>query len=212
MAIRSTKIAHFIGWLAFGLAGVVAPASAHHALGGRLPSNFWEGLLSGIAHPIIGLDHLAFVIAIGLLSVGQKRGYLLPLCFLLMALLGTGLHLQRFDLPAAEIVISLSVIALGAILAWGKQLSFPVVAGLAAIAGLFHGYAYGESIVGTGMMPLVAYLIGFTLIQAVISLLAFWVGSKLSQSSPQVVPVPIRYFGYATCAIGFLFLTASVKL
>jgi len=28
---------------------------------------------------------------------------------------------------------------------------------LGAIAGLFHGYAYGESIIGAGMTPLFAY-------------------------------------------------------
>jgi hypothetical protein len=31
-----------------------APASAHHVMGGRTPSTFLEGLLSGLAHPVIG--------------------------------------------------------------------------------------------------------------------------------------------------------------
>ncbi|NJN32344.1 MAG: hypothetical protein HC824_19395, partial [Synechococcales cyanobacterium RM1_1_8] len=32
------------------------PALAHHPLGGRLPTNAFEGLMSGLAHPILGLD------------------------------------------------------------------------------------------------------------------------------------------------------------
>jgi len=32
------------------------------------------------------------------------------------------------------------------------------------IAGIFHGYAYGESIIGARVAALVAYLIGFTVI------------------------------------------------
>ena len=38
---------------------VAVPAYAHHPMGGVTPSSFGEGLLSGIGHPIIGLDHLA---------------------------------------------------------------------------------------------------------------------------------------------------------
>ena len=44
------------------------PAGAHHAIGGRIPSNGWEGLLSGLAHPVLGLDHFAFVVAVGLIA------------------------------------------------------------------------------------------------------------------------------------------------
>ena len=44
----------------------IEPAHAHHPMGGATPANFSQGFLSGLAHPIIGLDHLVFVIAIGL--------------------------------------------------------------------------------------------------------------------------------------------------
>ena len=42
------------------------PALAHHPMGGEVPQTFWHGLLSGFGHPVIGIDHLAFVVAIGL--------------------------------------------------------------------------------------------------------------------------------------------------
>ena len=36
---------------------LLAPvANAHHMMGGRVPETFTEGLLSGLAHPVIGLD------------------------------------------------------------------------------------------------------------------------------------------------------------
>src|SRR5262245_6809064 len=44
-----------------------APAFAHHMMGGRTPATFGEGILSGLGHPIIGLDHLAAVVAVGCL-------------------------------------------------------------------------------------------------------------------------------------------------
>ncbi len=39
---------------------------AHHVMGGRMPATFAEGLLSGLGHPVIGIDHLAFIVAVGL--------------------------------------------------------------------------------------------------------------------------------------------------
>src|SRR5215510_12231222 len=32
-------------------------AFAHHVMGGKTPSTFVEGLLSGVGHPVIGPDH-----------------------------------------------------------------------------------------------------------------------------------------------------------
>ncbi len=211
MSLRSTGIAQILGLIGFGFLGVVQPAAAHHAMGGRTPASFLEGFLSGVAHPVIGLDHLVFVVAIGLLSVRQVRGALLPLFFVVTAMVGTGLHIMKVDLPVPEIVIALSVIALGLLLAIGRQWNFWGIAGLAAIAGLFHGFAYGESIVGAEMTPLVAYLLGFTVIQAAIALLAFWLGKKAVQSFAQVIPAFIRYFGYAVCVIGSIFLSTSLQ-
>ena len=46
----------------------IEPALAHHPMGGRMPATFTDGLLSGLGHPIIGLDHLAAVLAIGCLA------------------------------------------------------------------------------------------------------------------------------------------------
>ena len=143
------------------------PALAHHATGGKIPSNFFEGFLSGLAHPIIGLDHLAFVVAIGLLAVGQVRGALLPAGFVIAAMAGTGIHLLKFDLPASELAIAVSVIAFGIMLV-GQKPNWFVLVSSSAIAGLFHGYAYAESIIGAEMSPLVAYLLGFTTIQILV--------------------------------------------
>ena len=43
----------------------VAAAHAHHVMGGQTPATFVQGLLSGFGHPIIGIDHLAFIVAMG---------------------------------------------------------------------------------------------------------------------------------------------------
>ena len=184
------------------------PALAHHATGGKIPANFFEGFLAGLAHPLIGLDHFAFVVAIGLLAAGQVRGALLPAGFVIAAMVGTGIHLLKVDLPIAEVAIALSVIAFGAMLIWQNRPNWYVLASLAAIAGLFHGYAYGEAIVGAQMTPLVAYLLGFTLIQYGVALVAFVVGNALLKTNNQI-PL-LRLAGLAICSIGVVFLTSSM--
>lgn len=184
-------------------------AIAHHPMGGKTPSNFFEGFFSGLAHPLIGLDHFAFVVAIGLLAVGQVRGAFIPAGFVSAALAGTGIHLLNLDLPAAEIAIAGSVIIFGALLVTPNKPNWLVLTALGAIAGLFHGYAYGEAIVGAGMTPLVAYLLGFTFIQYGVALVVLLIGNAVSRNATQPLSWQ-RFAGLVICSIGVVFLSNSI--
>ncbi len=146
-------------------------ALAHHAMGGKMPQTWIEGFLSGLSHPMIGIDHFAFVVAVGLGAAGVAAwGWTLPLGFVLGTVGGTGLHLAEMNLPGLEPTIALSVVVFGGLLALGRRWPLAAWTGLGAIAGVFHGYAYGESIVGAEPTPLGAYLLGFALVQGVIAL------------------------------------------
>jgi urease accessory protein len=183
------------------------PALAHHALGGKTPTHAFAGFLSGLAHPIIGIDHLAFVIAAGLLAAAIGRGVGMPIVFVAMSLVGTGLHLMNVNLPAPEWFIALSVLGFGVMLALRHQPQGGVVVGIAAIAGLFHGYAYGESIIGAEMGPLAAYLAGFAVIQLAIAFAAYWIGGRLLSNADRSTALPLRFAGFAICSMGMTFLT-----
>jgi urease accessory protein len=143
----------------------VPPAFAHHAMGGELPRTAWHGLLSGLGHPIIGVDHLAFVLGVGLMAHLAGRVVLLPFLFVAGTVLGCILHIQSYSLPASEIAIVLTISIAAAAVASRAKLSAGLLAPLLAVAGVFHGYAYGESIVGAEPAPLAAYLAGFGLVQ-----------------------------------------------
>jgi urease accessory protein len=202
--------------IAFGLVSTVllsinllfnAPALAHHATGGKLPANFGEGLISGLAHPVIGIDHLAFVIAIGLLAAFSSRlGVVIPAAFVTATAMGAGIHLQGINLPVPELIISTSVLAMGILLARENQTNLWLLTGLAAIAGIFHGYAYAESIFGAEMTTLSAYLIGFSLIQLIISAIAFYIGRVFLNRSAVKSPLSLRFAGFTICGVGFSFL------
>ena len=53
---------------------LITPAAwAHHPFGGQTPETFIQAFLSGVGHPVIGLDHLTFVIASGLVALTVSR-------------------------------------------------------------------------------------------------------------------------------------------
>lgn len=188
-----------------GMALNADPALAHHMTGGRLPATWGEGLLSGLGHPIIGLDHLAAIVAVGLLAAALRRGVLLPLAFVAASTFGAALHVMAVDLPFPEAAVAATVIILGVLLLRGQALPAVTLAGLFAVAGLFHGYAFGESIVGAEASPLAAYFIGFTAIQYAIALGALLIARRLATPARhRLVP------GGAIAAIGVIFLVLAV--
>ena len=206
---KQVRIIILLGVLLF----FATPALAHHPLDGRLPANFFEGMMSGFGHPIIGLDHLAFVIASGLLAVGITRGILIPIALTIATGIGAGIHLQAVDLPIPEIIIAASVVIFGVLLVLRPNQDLVInntlfISGLAALAGIFHGHAYGEGIFGAEPTPLVAYLIGFTFIQLAISLGIYFVTSKVIKS------IPFKYItwfaGFAIASTGLVFLSSAI--
>lgn len=213
-ALKSIRAGFSRKLLGRGIGGAIAtllllplPSLAHHPLGGRVPANFVEGFLSGLAHPIIGLDHLAFVVAVGLLAAVSTWGIAIPAAFVLAAMVGTGLHLAEITLPAAEFVIAGSVLGSGVLLALRNRPQSGAIAGLAVLSGLFHGFAYGEAIFGSEPMPLVAYLAGFTAMQLGVAIAAFLIGQRLSQRSTALV---VQRAGLVICGIGATFLATAL--
>ena len=199
--------------IAFGSSFLVAasPASAHHPMGGKIPSNFFEGFLSGLAHPVIGVDHLAFIVTIGLFAATKSQGIFIPLAFVLSAMLGAGIHLLGASLPVVELIVSTSILLFGILLAIKNSPNLLVMISLSSVAGLFHGYAYGEAIFGAQTTALVAYLAGFTAIQLVISSTAFFIGQKVLKGDFGQVSPNLRSAGLIICGIGAAFLASNIS-
>lgn len=159
--------------LAAALAWFVEPAFAHHPMDGALPETFVEGFLSGLGHPVIGIDHAAFILATGFLLARVKGGLWGLGALILGTLAGAALFLGGIALPAGEIGVALSVILIGALVLARRRIDLPRFAAGLALAGLLHGQAYAESILGAEATPLGAYLFGFSLIQWLVGTAAF---------------------------------------
>lgn len=188
---------------------LASPALAHHPLGGEAPQTVVHGLISGLAHPVIGLDHLAFIVLIGLAAAFSGRTMAGPLAFIAATLAGTGLHLAGVMLPLAELVITASVVALGALVVLGRQVAGPVALAGFALAGIFHGWAYGEAVIGSTPMPIFAYLLGFGAVQfAIAAGVALFAGKLVAQGAGQM---QARMAAAICTGIGFAFLFEIVE-
>jgi urease accessory protein len=168
------------------VAAMLAPASAlaHHMMGGKLPVTFTQGLLSGLGHPIIGLDHFAAVIGVGILAALIGRGVRPVLAFSGAMIFGVVLHLASANIPAAELLVGLSTVLIGGLVVLRRSLGMLPAAVLFAAAGVVHGYALGESIVGAEPSPLGAYLAGLLVIQTLIAVAAYAVTTRLQHRAP----------------------------
>jgi urease accessory protein len=182
----------------------VAPASAHHVMGGKMPSTFGEGLLSGLGHPVIGPDHLAFLIAVGIAVGVGGLSLALPVVFVAASAIGVALHVNAIEMPGAELIVAASVVVAGLLLARGRALPLAAWAALFGVAGLAHGYAYGESIFGAEPTPLWAYLLGLVAIQSALSV---GVALVIRRSGAQVSALAPRLAGAVILGVG---LTALI--
>lgn len=188
---------------------IAGPAFAHHAMGGKPMTTFADGLLSGIGHPILGFDHLFFVLLVGIAAVYTGRRFAAPGAYIAAMLVGCLLMSLGIGLPAKEIVIGLSLLTLGGIVLSGRALSFAPALALFAFFGLFHGSAFGDSIAeqeaAMGTEVLVGYLIGLGITQYAIAIGAGWMAQKLWQATTATA-VQARMAGAAVAGTG-LFLT-----
>ena len=187
----------------------VAPAAAHHVMDNQLPATFTQGLLSGLGHPVIGLDHLAAIIAVGCIAAAQTRAAMLAMNFVFAMIAGTAVHVTEATIPAGEILVALSVVGLGIVMLHRPPVSRMVALSLFALAGFFHGYALGESIVGAEPTPLYAYLAGLTIIQSGIALAAIAV-TRWLLARPSFEPVALRFVGAGIAGFGFALLVQQL--
>jgi urease accessory protein len=157
---------------------LATPAWAHHLMGGQVPQAFDAAFLSGLAHPVINVEHFVFIVAVGVLTAVSQGNRLQPIWFIAGTIAGCLFSIQVTQLPFTQWLVPASVIVIGLALALGQQrLGFLTVV-LFAVAGFLHGSGYATEIVGSEMF-LHAYLLGFAIVQSAISMAAMWVAYRL---------------------------------
>lgn len=166
------------------------------------------GFLSGLKHPVIGVDHLLAMVAVGLWGavLGQPLVVALPVIFPAFMVAGGLLGISGVPLPPVELGIALSVMLLGAAIA--AQFAAPVwlACVLIGVFGLFHGYAHGQELPAAADPA--AYGLGFVLATGALHGAGIGLGAfNGSRRGRQAV----RVLGASITAAGVYFLSRAMS-
>jgi urease accessory protein len=164
---RSLRLAAAALPLGLLLLTLLAPpaAQAHHLIHLlHLKPTPLTGLLSGLAHPVLGPDHLLFLLALSLVGLGQRASWMLGL--LAVGLGGSVLGLALPGLPLAEALVSFSLVVVALVLLGrlDRRLLLPAFA--------LHGYVLSAAVLGWNPAPIGLYLVGLLLSQGALLLFA----------------------------------------
>ena len=113
------------------------------------------GLLAGVVHPFIGLDHLLAMLAVGIWAV-QLGGAAV------------------WRVPLLEVAIALSVLVLGGLVLCAARLPVGLDVLLIGLLAITHGYAHGLEIPEAGSALL--YGMGFVVSTALLHLMGVMLG------------------------------------
>ena len=104
-----------------------------------------KGLLTGMTHPVMGLDHLLAALAVGFLAaqMGGRAFWMLPATFISCLLVGMLAGMGFFGKPVIEAVILSSVLVFGGMMVSAKKLPLWASIFVVGFFALFHGHAHG---------------------------------------------------------------------
>jgi urease accessory protein len=165
-------------WLTlFALCLAPSAAFAHAGVGAT------SGFVHGFMHPLSGLDHQLAMILVGIFAyqLGGRALWLVPLTFVGVMALGGFLGVMGIPVPFVEVGIALSVIVLGAIVAFGVKAPLAVAMAAVGFFAIFHGHVHGSE------MPLDAsgfeYGSGFMLATVALHTVGIGLGFLIGMSS-----------------------------
>jgi urease accessory protein len=165
------------------------------------------GFVSGLSHPVSGLDHVLAMVAVGLwgAQLGLPAIWMLPVAFPMMMAFGGMLGLIGLPLPGVEAGIAISAIVLGIMVMRETRPALPVAVLIVAFFAVFHGHAHGTELQPgqNAMLYSLGFVIATGLLHAAgiaIGLIHRWdAGRKL-----------LRVAGALIMVSGFFFLWSAV--
>jgi len=168
------------------------------------PGHDHAGVMSGLAHPLFGLDHLLAMLAVGLWAAqqGGAARWALPLTFVATMLFGGLLGFAGIEMPLMETGIAGSVLALGLLVALAVRPPVAIAAGLTALFAASHGVAHGLEL--PALSSPWGYAAGFVAATAALHA----AGYAVARSLPQAAAPLVRIAGVASALTGAWLLAA----
>lgn len=165
------------------------------------------GFLSGFLHPMLGLDHVVAMVAVGLWGVflGRPAIWILPVVFPLVMAFGGALGVMGVPVPYIEAGIALSGLVLGLAVAFAVRPPIWVAAVLVGAFAIFHGHAHGTELPNAAN-PLI-YSIGFVIGTGLLHLAGIAFGELTRWSWGKYA---VRSGGAVIALVGLGFLTGTL--
>jgi len=165
------------------------------------------GFLTGLQHPVSGLDHVVAMIAVGLwgAQLGNPALWVLPVLFPMMMAGGGMLGLMGIPLPGVEIGIAISAIVLGTMVFAEARLNIQLAMVIVAFFAIFHGHAHGTELPAgqSGLLYSMGFVAATGCLHGVgitIGLIHRWQAGRLA----------LRGAGSLVCAAGIYFLVRTL--
>ncbi|MCT8160632.1 HupE/UreJ family protein [Pseudoruegeria sp. SHC-113] len=189
--------------LALALDCLAAPqvALAHSGDG------YGGGFVAGVTHPILGWDHVAAMVAVGLWGafLGAPAIWILPVVFPLVMAFGAVLGILGIPVPAVETGIALSAVVLGLMIVFAVRPPLWVAAVIVGAFAIFHGYAHGTELPAT--VNAFAYAVGFVISTGLLHLIGIAFGLLVKWPAGRLA---VRGAGGVISLAGVAFLTGAV--
>ena len=102
-------------------------------------------LAHGFAHPLTGLDHVIAMLAVGVFAaqLGGRALWLVPAAFTTV-MAATGIAgMLGVTIPYVETGIALSVVVLGAVIAFAVRVPVALAMAIVGLFAIFHGHEHG---------------------------------------------------------------------
>jgi urease accessory protein len=186
-------------WVLFATVFLAQSALAHDGQAG--------GFLTGLSHPVSGLDHIAAMIAVGLWGsqLGKPAVWVLPVMFPMVMAFGAFLALIGIDLPGVEIGIALSAVVLGAMVMMEAKPPMAVSVFIVSVFAIFHGQAHGTELPAN--QNSLVYSVGFVVATGLLHATGITIGAIHHWNSG---PIVVRVLGGVILAGGLYFLWGAV--
>lgn len=156
--------------------------------------------VSGVAHPMMGLDHVLAMIAVGVWAaqLGGRARWAMPIAFVGTMIFGGMLALAGLSVPFVEPVILASVMVVGLLIATAVRLPLVAAMSLAGVFALFHGAAHGSEMPVTASS--IVHIGGFALATVALHVLGLGFGSMIRTAEAPL----LRYSGAVIALCGMI--------
>ncbi len=193
-----------LAWLLIALLFTFWPAAAWAHVG----SGASGGFLTGVQHPVSGLDHVLAMIAVGLwgAQLGAPALWLLPVAFPMMMAFGGMFGLMGIPLPGVEVGIAVSAVVLGIMVLTEARPALAVSLAIVAFFAIFHGHAHGTEL-PQGQSGLL-YSMGFVMATGCLHGVGIAIGLVHRWNAGRMA---LRAAGALVCAAGLFFLWGALS-